>query len=364
MSEDQARALGCTYLNQGDILVARMPEPIARACLVPRGIGSAVTAVDVAVIRLAREDVDPRFLMWWFNSPVGHGLAASLQSGTTRKRISRKNLATLSVPVPPMFEQRRIVDILEDHLSRLDAAGSLIGAARRRTEMLALSLKARFVAEQRSSAQAHRLGELCTIGSGATPRRGNTAYWESGVVPWVTSGDLSDGIITQASRFVTELALHETSIRLWPKGTLLVAMYGEGKTRGTVAELGISATCNQACAALSLKGADQIERSWLRLVLESSYEEMRRASSGGVQPNLSLGYFRELVVPWPTRERMRNAVEEVGAADAATIRLRNSLTSAERHGESLRRALLSAAFSGRLTGGSSDLDLAEELAAQ
>lgn len=132
MRQDQAESLNCTYLSAGDVLIARMPDPLGRACLVPEGLGQAVTAVDVAVLRVARGDVVPRFVMWALNSPDLHRQMLALQSGTTRKRISRKNLGGVRVPLPHVEEQRRIVKILEDHLSRLDAATALLEAARRR----------------------------------------------------------------------------------------------------------------------------------------------------------------------------------------------------------------------------------------
>lgn len=122
LREDQAEALRCTFLEEDDILIARMPDPIGRACLSPRGLGRAVTAVDVAILRVSNPNIEPRYVMWAINNPAFQESVVRLQSGTTRKRISRKNLATLAIPTPDISEQRRIVDILEDHLSRLDAA--------------------------------------------------------------------------------------------------------------------------------------------------------------------------------------------------------------------------------------------------
>ncbi len=122
LREDQAKALRCTFLEEDDILIARMPQPIGRACMSPRGLGRAVTAVDVAILRVSNPNIEPRYVMWAINNPAFQESVVRLQSGTTRKRISRKNLATLAIPIPDISEQRRIVDILEDHLSRLAAA--------------------------------------------------------------------------------------------------------------------------------------------------------------------------------------------------------------------------------------------------
>ena len=126
LREDQAAQLNCTFLQPRDLLIARMPDPIGRSCLVPEDIGRAVTAVDVAILRIRRPDVLPEYAMWAINSPSFRTGVEALQSGTTRKRISRRNLATLKIPLPSTSEQRRIVEILEDHLSRLDAGSTLL----------------------------------------------------------------------------------------------------------------------------------------------------------------------------------------------------------------------------------------------
>ena len=120
MRQDQSDRLDCTALLPGDIMIARMPEPLARACQVPADIGHAVTAVDVAILRVARPDLVPRWLMWAINGPEFRASAVRLQSGTTRKRISRRNLAGLTVHVPPVAEQVRRVEVVESIHAQAD----------------------------------------------------------------------------------------------------------------------------------------------------------------------------------------------------------------------------------------------------
>lgn len=129
MRMDQAQELGCTFLAPGDVLIARMPEPLGRACIFPGDSRPSVTAVDVCICRPRSETVDPKWLMWFINAPTSRKKIEALQSGTTRKRISRKNLATVTLPVPPRAEQRRIVEAIEELFSRLDAAESSTWAA-------------------------------------------------------------------------------------------------------------------------------------------------------------------------------------------------------------------------------------------
>ena len=122
LTHERALALSCTFLQLGDILVARMPDPLGRACLFPGDKKQAVTVVDVAVVRPNNPDVDNRWLMHRINSMAFRNAVASLQSGSTRLRISRRNLARIAFPLPPLVVQREIVAELEKQLSRLDEA--------------------------------------------------------------------------------------------------------------------------------------------------------------------------------------------------------------------------------------------------
>src|SRR5690606_33771249 len=104
--------LNCTEILEGDVLVARMPEPTGRAWFVSALPWRAVTAVDVAIVRTRRKELDPRFLAYFLNSPASLAQVASLTTGTTRLRIRRADLEQRYIPVPPIAEQRAIAHIL------------------------------------------------------------------------------------------------------------------------------------------------------------------------------------------------------------------------------------------------------------
>ncbi|MBU4234449.1 MAG: restriction endonuclease subunit S [Proteobacteria bacterium] len=113
LTHDKAIELRCTFLQPGDVLVARMPDPLGRACIFPGDKKPCVTAVDVCIIRPKNHEINNNWLMYFINSPDFRNTIESLQSGTTRKRISRKNLAKLILPIPPIQEQRKIVEEVE-----------------------------------------------------------------------------------------------------------------------------------------------------------------------------------------------------------------------------------------------------------
>lgn len=188
------------------------------------------------------------------------------------------------------------------------------------------------------------VGQLALVGTGATPKRSESRYY-GGNIPWVTSAVVNSEQVTHPTKYVTKAALNETNISLYPPGTLLVAMYGEGKTRGKCAELAIEATTNQALAALE---TDKSIRRYLKLFLDYNYEETRKAASGGVQPNLNLSLIRAILIALPPLAEQHRIVDEV---DRRLSILRETEAQVEanlQRAERLRQSILAAAFSGRL----------------
>ena len=123
LTRAKAHELDCTFLKAGDVLIARMPDPLGRACIFPGDSKDTVTVVDVCIVRTGALGANHRWLVWAVNSPQFRSEVAALQSGSTRKRISRGNLATLFIPIPPLAEQARIAQEIDKQITRLEAGG-------------------------------------------------------------------------------------------------------------------------------------------------------------------------------------------------------------------------------------------------
>jgi len=181
---------------------------------------------------------------------------------------------------------------------------------------------------------------LADVGTGTTPSRDNIAFFSGGSIPWVTSGETGKPFIAETAQYVTELALSQTSLTVYPVGTLIVAMYGQGKTRGQVSELQIEATTNQACAAIVLVEPSSAHRSFVKLVFEKSYDEIRELSAGGAQPNLNVGKIKSTLIPLPPLAEQSRIVTRVAQLRRLCTDLRQRLTASQSTQAHLAEALV------------------------
>ena len=141
-----------------------------------------------------------------------------------------------------------------------------------------------------------RLEDIAVIGTGATPDTRIDAYY-NGNIPWINSSSTKGEYIEIPSSYISEKAISETNCQIYPSGSLIMAMYGEGKTRGQVSELRFDSATNQACAAIV--PIDNQMKGFLKAYLKSNYYHIRTLAEGGNQPNLNLSKISQYIIPIP-----------------------------------------------------------------
>lgn len=304
---------------------------------------------------ISNEDLDKRFLYY-----ILHTVNKSkLVTGTAQPQVTINNAVELTFQLPPLETQHAIVSKIEELFSELDQGIVDLKTAQAQLKVYRQSvLKHAF--EGKLTNKNVKEGELpegwkyvniediAKVGTGATPLKSNKRYYENGKIAWVTSGALNDEFVRNATDYVTELALKETNLSLYPKHTLLLAMYGEGKTRGKCSELLIEATTNQAIAAISFENHDIRVKPFLKYFLLKNYNDIRMLSSGGVQPNLNLGIVKKTKLPFPSIEEQHLIVQEIESRLSVADKMEESIQESLQKAEALRQSILKKAFSGQL----------------
>jgi type I restriction enzyme S subunit len=167
-----------------------------------------------------------------------------------------------------------------------------------------------------------RTGDIFSVGTGLTPLTTEKRFYENGCIPWVTSSLTSNRYIQDATTHLSEYALEATSLRLHPEHTLVIAMYGEGKTRGQIAELLIPATTNQACATLDNIVYNQATVDYVFFFFKHNYVQLRSQAGGSNQPNLNLNKIKETLIPLPPLAEQKRIVKRLSELLAACDELK------------------------------------------
>ncbi len=160
-----------------------------------------------------------------------------------------------------------------------------------------------------------RLSQISEIGTGATPLTSNPEYY-NGDIPWITSSATNEPFVEYAEESISKKAIEETNCKVYPKGTLILAMYGQGKTRGQITELLIDAATNQACAAIELIENEIHHKKYIKYYFKKIYDEIRELAAGGAQPNLNLQKVKDTIIslpPFVEQQRITNKVDDLFA---------------------------------------------------
>jgi type I restriction enzyme, S subunit len=358
-----------TNVQPGDVLLT-IVGAIGRIAVVPDAIKPFALQRSVAVLKPNGAAL-PQYLAYAIEAPAIQQFLRDNAKGTAQKGIYLKALGRLQLPLAPLAEQQRLADKLDTLLGSIDTCRERLDRVPRilkkfREAVLEAAVSGRLTEEWREvngiliEPISTDIQSIARVGTGSTPLRSHSDFYSATGTPWITSAATSQEVVSQSMEFVTDAAIKAHHLKVFPIGTLLVAMYGEGKTRGQVAELGIEATINQACAAIVVDES-KATKGFIKLILQANYTKMRALAEGGNQPNLNLSKIKAFPLQLPTIDEQREVARRVdklfGIADILNCRYG---VSAARVGK-LTPSVLAKAFRGELVPQDSNDEPAGEL---
>lgn len=189
-----------------------------------------------------------------------------------------------------------------------------------------------------------RLATIASVGTGATPLTSDPSYY-GGRINWMTSADTGQRYVTATKAKISDKAILETNCKVYSVGTLVIAMYGQGKTRGQITELKIEAATNQACAAISIHCFTESFNQFVKIHFWKMYDEIRKLARGGAQPNLNMEKIKSSIIALPSLDEQKTIVTKVEKLLALCDQLETQITQSQIHAEQLMQAVLKEAFS-------------------
>jgi type I restriction enzyme, S subunit len=184
-----------------------------------------------------------------------------------------------------------------------------------------------------------RVIDIVDVGTGSTPTKANLEYY-NGHIPWYTSSSTNNLIAETPETFITEKALKETNCKVFPAGSLIVALYGQGKTRGQISEIVVPGATNQAIAAMVFYETSMEIKRYVKYYFIKIYDELRSLAEGAAQPNLNVGKIKETLIPLPPFAEQQRIVAKVDRLMALCDRLEQQIDAATDKRTELLNALM------------------------
>jgi len=334
----------------GDLIVSKIRARQGSVGLVAPSLGSVSVTIHYRALTPDMEKINEQYAWLVLRSSYARAQFLAATGGAMKGEISEEVLLDIRIPLPPLETQRAIVARWQQAQAEIAAANEQVkkletrvlaevrkamgreqAARTERPMVFALNFKDldRWGADVcwKTKTKTHtanyptvEVADLCKISSGGTPSRQVAEYF-GGDIPWVKTTEVRDEVIYETEETLTQLGLENSSAKIYPRGSLIVAMYGQGATRGRTAKLGIDAATNQACAVLT-RFSEQVEPDFLWFYLMSEYDDLRDLASGNNQPNLNAEMIATYSIPLPPLEVQRDLVRRVEESRAEVTRLR------------------------------------------
>lgn len=271
----------------------------------------------------------PKYVYYYFYNLYLNSVYNNLGAGV-RSTLGPSDLLEIKVIEPSFDEQVAIANFLDRKLLQIDEAIAIkeqqITLLKERKQIIIQQAVTQglnpnvpmkdsgveWFASVPESWEITKLGFISKVGNGCTPSRSNKSYWEDGTVPWLNSSKVNDGLITEAEQFVSTKAIRECHLPIVESGSLVIAITGEGKTRGMAALCKINTTINQHLAYITVN-AEKMDALFVLTFLRGMYSQIRSDSSGlgSTKGAITCGDLKKYPIPVPPLDEQASIVAYV-----------------------------------------------------
>lgn len=338
---ETAERLHCTFLEKGDILIARLPEPLGRACIFPLE-GAYITAVDIAILRIKDISINPQYIMYLINSSTFRSQIKQYESGTTRKRISRKNLEKIEFSLPNLEIQNRIVARIEELFSKLDKAVDTLKTTKEQLEVYRQAVLKDAFSDFEKKDSIRNLTTVVTSGS-----RGWAKYYSDSGALFVRIGNLTHNGIDIDFRDIQHITPPDNAegvrTRLQPND-VLVSITADLGSIGFVSEKVEEAYINQHIALVRFQ--NPVQGRFMAWYLRSEYgqKDLLKNKRGGGKLGLGLDDIRDTPVPIVDDITAKEIVDKVEEQLSVCDSIEKTVDTALAQADAMRQSILKQAF--------------------
>ena len=318
ITEEGKEKTGLSYLPTGTVILS------SRAPIGKTAIAGCEMCCNQGFKNLICSDaIYNEYLYFFLKSKTDY--LNSLGRGATFKEISKSIVENIEIPLPEVNQQKEIAE-------KFKKLEQLISLRKQQLAELDELVKARFV---EMFGVVHNsvlypyvpVKSFTSVVSGGTPNRNVSEFWNNGSIRWVKTTELQNNVICNTDEKITQAGLDNSSAKIIPPNTVLIAMYGQGKTRGMTGYTSIECATNQACACIL--PCEQFNQNYLWRYMILSYDKLRDMAKGGNQPNLNIGIIKNFPVLKPPIELQNDFAAFVERVDQQKQTVQQSLEKLE-----------------------------------
>ena len=281
-------------------------------------------------------DVNVFYLLHYLKSTIRPYVMDKSKKGSV-PYITLPMLEGFIIPIPSLEEQTRIVGLLDTFTSSIDNLKEQIAQRRKQYEHYRDQL---LDLEGKEGVEMKTLGKVGKCVAGATPSTKISEYWEGGDIPWMSSGEVHQGNVTHTASFITQEGYNNSSTKMLPINTIVIALAGQGKTRGSVAITKIELCTNQSLCGVIIDN-EKIINNYIFYYLKTRYNDLRKISSGdGTRGGLNLKMISSYPFPLPPLSEQQRIVSILDTFEASIRNLEAQLAERQKQYEYYRNKLL------------------------